>query len=186
MDPETEKLVLGGLLASGGGLVGALIGWVASWHVAKTTIRGQRILARDDAVRDFRTSQVQAYLGRVNRRVALYRDIGRAANRVGYGQRNSTDDRQALSVLIERLQTEEDLASDLAYRAVCDQEFQEAAAGFEAVDRRYDDMLDEYLGLLNMPEEVYESIVKLRPELESAALAVNQAATAFIFNVDPS
>jgi gas vesicle protein len=63
-----------------GVLLGGLISLLVAMLVARQTLKGQRILARDDAFRDYRKQQIEPYLQAARRRFriwsAIYAEVG--------------------------------------------------------------------------------------------------------------
>jgi hypothetical protein len=76
MDPETQRQLITALAA----IAGALIGFMSAQLAAERTLRGQRKLARDSAIRDARRAAVQPLLDMVTARSNLFYDLYRAVH----------------------------------------------------------------------------------------------------------
>src|SRR5947209_4598860 len=76
MDQETMRLLITAVAAIGG----ALIGFLSAQLAAERTLRGQRVLARDAAIRDARRTAVQPLLDLVTARSNRFYDAALAAH----------------------------------------------------------------------------------------------------------
>ncbi|MBV9323437.1 MAG: hypothetical protein JO352_06585 [Chloroflexi bacterium] len=122
MDADTLKILIPAVAA----ILGALIGGFGAYLVARANVAGQRQIARDNALREHRASQLQSLRELANRRVGVYRDLLYASLGVPAMDRRLLSE-QRLARHTERFQQawngvyrEGDLLGDMAHASVPD------------------------------------------------------------------
>jgi hypothetical protein len=154
----------------GAALTGGLFALLGSWisqrgaaRVAKRTLEGQRILARDAALRDYRKQQITPYLEAANNRTLIWVEM--------YGATATTDDRTKFLALDERLLDPHFANLSVTYLAIPDDAFRVAFQKF----------LDAEGRLKRTPTYTKAEIMGVTLKLRLALIDLNEAAERFLF-----
>lgn len=179
MDPETAKLVVPGLFALGGVLVGGFVSYI----VARVNVQGQRAVARDNAIRDDRKRAIGSIRERANRRLTLFRRLV-----IGTALADST-----LRQVQNQLMFEDALLGDLSFSQTNDAQLDEAINELVSADeectRQVLHLLGRYQQFESMSAEAaeqataeWQSAVRL---LVGPIARLNRAAELYVFGSEP-
>jgi hypothetical protein len=157
--------IFGAALAAGVFLLlGALINQRGAARVAKQTLEGQRILARDTALRDYRKRRVDPYLEAAESRTLIWVEMHDALA--------TMDDRTKFLSLDERLLDPHFTNLSVTYLAVPNDAFKTAFQKF----------IDTEGKLKRIPTYTKEEIMDVTLKLRLALVDLNEAAERFLFS----
>lgn len=157
--------IFGGVLVAGLFLLlGALINQRGAARVAKRTLEGQRILARDTALRDYRRQRVDPYLEAASNRTRIWVEMHDALA--------TMDDRTKFISLDKRLLDPHFANLSITYLAIPDNAFRIAFQKF----------LDAEGQLKRTPTYTKEEIRDVTTKLRLALVDLNEAAERFLFS----
>jgi hypothetical protein len=157
--------IFGAALAAGVFLLlGALINQRGAARVAKRTLEGQRILARDAALRDYRKQQITPYLEATRNRTLIWVEMHDALA--------TMDDRTRFLSLDERLLDPHFANLYVTYLEIPDNAFRAAFQNFLNTEGQ----------LKRTPTYTKEEIRDVTMKLRLALVDLNEAAERFLFS----
>jgi hypothetical protein len=157
--------IFGGALVAGLFLLlGSFINQRGAARVAKQTLEGQRILARDAALRDYRKQQVAPYLEAASNRILIWVQMHDAFA--------TMDDRAKFLSLDERLLDPQFTNLSVTYLAISDNAFRAAFQKF----------IDTEGKLKRTPTYTKEEIMDVTMKLRLVFVEINEAAERFLFS----
>ena len=162
----TDLLPIFGAAVAGGIFV-LLSSWISqrgAAKVAKRTLEGQRVLARDAALRDYRKQQIAPYLEAANNRTRIWVEM--------HGALVTIDDRIKFLSLDERLLDSHFTNLSVTYLAVPDDAFRTA----------FQDFLNAEGKLKRTPTYTKQEIMEVTMKLRVALIELNEAADRFLFS----
>jgi hypothetical protein len=145
-------------------LLGVLISQRGAARVVKRTLEGQRVLARDAALRDYRKQQITPYLEAAINRTRIWVEMHDATA--------TTDDRTKFLALDERLLDPHFTNLSVTYLAISDNAFRTAFQKFIDTEGR----------LKRTPSYTKDEIMDVTLKLRLALVDLNESAERFLFS----
>jgi hypothetical protein len=156
------------------GLVGVLLGvWMTQQgaaRVAVQTLEGQRILARDASLRDYRQQQIAPYLEAAKRRFSIWYQVGAHA-RIG--------DRAEKYELVKQVADPDFNSLIVTYREVPDDAFREAFHNFIVADTDFDPTK-----LNELDDFTHDDYASKIAQMRLALVELAEASQHYIFSVE--
>jgi hypothetical protein len=157
--------IVGGALTAGVfALLGVLISQIGAARVIKRTLEGQRVLARDAALRDYRRQQIAPYLEAARNRTLIWVEM--------HGALATMDDRTKFLSLDERLLDPQFTNLSVTYLAISDNAFRTAFQKF----------IDAEGQLKQTPTYTKGEIMEVTMKLRLAFADLNETAERFLFS----
>jgi hypothetical protein len=153
------------------GLVGVLLGvWLTqrgAERVAKQTLEGQRTLARDAALQDYRRQQVTPYLEAAKRRFRIWYEMGA---HLGIDDSAKTDE------LVKRVADPDFNSLIVTYKEIPDDAFRAAFRNFIVADT--------YLDPIKFGKLTYKDVESKIAQMRLALVELSKASQHYIFSVE--